>query len=94
VQLIELALPLVVLAPGTFGFTESSAPVPGVAVLRTGNTNICLLEKRMGTRAPTHSEETRRTSANNGSVARCDRVVTNINDQDPRNPAHLPRCSR
>jgi len=46
-----------------FGFTESSAPVPGVAVLRTGNTNICLLEKRMGTRASTHSEETRRTSA-------------------------------
>ena len=29
----------------TFGFAESAAPVPGVAVLRTGNTNICLLEK-------------------------------------------------
>src|SRR5215470_14749611 len=43
-----------------FGFTESSAPVPGVVVLRAGNTNICLLEKRTGTRASTHTEETRR----------------------------------
>ena len=42
------------------GFTESSAPVPGVAVLRAGNTKICLLEKRAGTRASTHTEETRR----------------------------------
>jgi predicted enzyme related to lactoylglutathione lyase len=43
-----------------FGFTESSAPVPGVAVLRAGNTNICLLEKRTGTRASIYTEETRR----------------------------------
>src|SRR5215831_9578331 len=43
-----------------FGFTESSAPAPGVAVLRAGTTSICLLEKRMGTRASTHTEETRR----------------------------------
>ena len=42
------------------GFTESSAPVPGVAVLRAGNTKICLLEKRADTRASTHTEETRR----------------------------------
>ena len=42
------------------GFTESSAPAPGVTVLRAGNTSICLLEKRMGTRASTHTEETRR----------------------------------
>jgi len=42
------------------GFTESSAPLPGVAVLRAGNTKICLLEKRAGTRASTHAEETRR----------------------------------
>ena len=42
------------------GFTESSAPVPGVAVLRAGNTKICLLEKRAGTRASTHTEEKRR----------------------------------
>ena len=43
-----------------FGFTESSAPVPAVAVLRAGTTKICLLEKRAGTRASTHTEETRR----------------------------------
>ncbi|MBO0757741.1 MAG: glyoxalase [Bradyrhizobiaceae bacterium] len=43
-----------------FGFTESSAPIPGVAVLRAGNTNICLLEKRTGTRASIYTEETRR----------------------------------
>jgi uncharacterized glyoxalase superfamily protein PhnB len=43
-----------------FGFTESSAPVPGLAVLRAGNTSICLLEKRAGTRASTHTEDTRR----------------------------------
>jgi predicted enzyme related to lactoylglutathione lyase len=43
-----------------FGFTESSAPVPGVVVLRAGGTNICLLEKRAGTRASTGTEETRR----------------------------------
>ena len=42
-----------------FGFTKSSAPVPGVAVLRAGNMNVCLLEKRTGTRASTHTEETR-----------------------------------
>src|SRR5215467_278493 len=42
-----------------FGFTESSAPLPGVAVLRAGNTNICLLEKRTGTKASTHTQETR-----------------------------------
>jgi uncharacterized glyoxalase superfamily protein PhnB len=43
-----------------FGFTESSAPVPGVAVLRAGDTSISLLEKRTGTRASTHTEDTRR----------------------------------
>jgi hypothetical protein len=43
-----------------FGFTESSAPAPGLAVLHAGNTKICLLEKRAGTRASTHTEETRR----------------------------------
>src|SRR5262249_27142157 len=43
-----------------FGFTESSAPVPGVTVLRAGNTKICLLEKPARTRASTHTEETRR----------------------------------
>jgi predicted enzyme related to lactoylglutathione lyase len=42
-----------------FGFTKSSASVPGVAVLRTGNMNVCLLEKRTGTRASTQTQETR-----------------------------------
>jgi uncharacterized glyoxalase superfamily protein PhnB len=34
--------------------------VPGVAVLSAGNIKVCLLEKRTGTRASTHTEETRR----------------------------------
>ena len=42
-----------------FGFTKSSAPVPGVAVLSAGNTGVSLLEKRTGTRASPHTEETR-----------------------------------
>jgi len=42
-----------------FGFTKSSAPAPGVAVLRAGNVNLCLLEKQTGTRASTNTEETR-----------------------------------
>ena len=43
-----------------FGFTQSSSPVPGVAVLHAGNTKVSLLEKRTGTRASTRTEETRR----------------------------------
>ena len=43
-----------------FGFTECSAPMPGVAVLRAGNVSVCLLEKRTGTRASTHTQDTRR----------------------------------
>jgi predicted enzyme related to lactoylglutathione lyase len=42
-----------------FGFTKSSAPAPGVAVLRGGNMNLCLLEKQTGTRASPHTDETR-----------------------------------
>ena len=42
-----------------FGFTKSYAPAPGVAVLRAGDINVCLLEKRAGTRASAHTEETR-----------------------------------
>jgi predicted enzyme related to lactoylglutathione lyase len=42
-----------------FGFTQSSAPVPGVVVLRAGDTKLCLLEKRAGSRASTQTEETR-----------------------------------
>ena len=42
-----------------FGFSKSSEPAPGVVVLRAGDTEICLLEKRPGSRASTCSEETR-----------------------------------
>ena len=43
-----------------FGFTGATSPVPGVAVLCAGSTMICLLEKRAGSRASAHTEETRR----------------------------------
>jgi predicted enzyme related to lactoylglutathione lyase len=43
-----------------FGFSKVSEPVPGVVVLRAGATEICLLEKRAGTRASSHGSETRR----------------------------------
>ena len=43
-----------------FGFSKSSEPVPGVVVLRAGNTDICLLEKRAGSRASRCTTETRR----------------------------------
>jgi len=42
-----------------FGFSKSSEPVPGVVVLRAGNTDICLLEKRAGSRASSCTTETR-----------------------------------
>ena len=42
-----------------FGFTTSSAPMPGVVVLSAGNTKVSLLEKRAGTKASTHTDETR-----------------------------------
>ena len=42
-----------------FGFSKSSEPVPGVAVLRAGNTDICLLEKRPGSQASSRTTETR-----------------------------------
>jgi predicted enzyme related to lactoylglutathione lyase len=43
-----------------FGFAMLSKPVPGVAVLRAGNTNLCLLEKASGTRPSPQANETRR----------------------------------
>ena len=43
-----------------FGFAKSSEPVPGVVVLRAGNVNLCLLEKRAGSQASSRTEETRR----------------------------------
>jgi catechol 2,3-dioxygenase-like lactoylglutathione lyase family enzyme len=30
-----------------FGFSKSAEPIPGVVVLRAGNTEICLLEKSL-----------------------------------------------
>ena len=42
-----------------FGFSKSAEPVPGVAVLRAGQTDICLLEKRAGSRASTRTDQTR-----------------------------------
>ena len=44
---------------GAFGFSKSSQPAPGVAVLRAGSADICLLEKRAGSRASTRTAETR-----------------------------------
>ncbi len=43
-----------------FGFSKVSEPVPGVVVLRAGNTEICLLEKCAGTRPSSRTQETRR----------------------------------
>src|ERR1700704_3830909 len=34
-----------------FGFSKSAEPIPGVVVLRAGNTEICLLEKSPGSKA-------------------------------------------
>lgn len=42
-----------------FGFEVSNAPVPGVVVLKARNTNLCLLEKKAGTRPSPHPTETR-----------------------------------
>lgn len=42
-----------------FGFSKYSEPVPGVVVLRAGDTQICLLEKRAGSPASGYTRETR-----------------------------------
>jgi predicted enzyme related to lactoylglutathione lyase len=42
-----------------FGFSRAAEPVAGVVVLRAGNAEICLLEKRAGSRASRRTEETR-----------------------------------
>jgi predicted enzyme related to lactoylglutathione lyase len=44
---------------GAFGFSKSSEPAPGVVVLDAGNAHICLLEKRAGSPASSHTRETR-----------------------------------
>jgi len=43
-----------------FGFTKLAEPVPGVAVLRAGQTEICLLEKRPGSKPSPDTQDTRR----------------------------------
>ena len=43
-----------------FGFSKVSDPVPGVVILHAGNSEICLLEKRAGSRPSSHTQETRR----------------------------------
>jgi len=43
-----------------FGFSKVSEPVPGVVILHAGNSEICLLEKRAGSRPSSHTQETRR----------------------------------
>jgi predicted enzyme related to lactoylglutathione lyase len=45
---------------GAFGFSKVAEPVAGVAVLRAGDAEICLLEKPAGSKASTSTRETRR----------------------------------
>jgi predicted enzyme related to lactoylglutathione lyase len=42
-----------------FGFEKALEPVPGVAVLRAGSVEICLLEKHEGTQPAQGTEQTR-----------------------------------
>ena len=43
-----------------FGFTKVSEPVSSVVVLQAGNAEICLLQKRAGSRPSSYTVETRR----------------------------------
>jgi predicted enzyme related to lactoylglutathione lyase len=43
-----------------FGFSKASHPVPGVVVLNAGAAEICLLEKRAGSKPSTHTDDIRR----------------------------------
>jgi predicted enzyme related to lactoylglutathione lyase len=42
-----------------FGFTKVAEPVPGVAVMRAGSAELCLLEKAAGSRPSPCTKETR-----------------------------------
>jgi predicted enzyme related to lactoylglutathione lyase len=42
-----------------FGFSKAFEPAPGVVLLRAGNADICLLEKRAGSRASSRTTEAR-----------------------------------
>jgi len=43
-----------------FGFSKASEPIPGVVVLRAGDTSLCLLERRAGSPASRSCAEMRR----------------------------------
>lgn len=43
-----------------FGFAKAATPYPGVVVLKAGNSEICLLEKRAGSRASNNTTDMRR----------------------------------
>jgi predicted enzyme related to lactoylglutathione lyase len=43
-----------------FGFSKHAEPVAGVAVLRAGDAQLCLLEKRAGSQPSQFTHETRR----------------------------------
>ena len=43
-----------------FGFKKVAEPIPGMAVLRAGNTELCVLEKAAGSVPSLATEETRR----------------------------------
>ena len=42
-----------------FGFSKVAEPFPGMVVLDAGNARICVLEKGAGSRASSHTDETR-----------------------------------
>ena len=42
-----------------FGFSKKSEPVPGVAVLRAGDSEICVVERASGSSPSSHTQETR-----------------------------------
>lgn len=44
---------------GAFGFSEESRPVPGVAVLRGLNIELCILEKSAGSKPSTETPDRR-----------------------------------
>lgn len=43
-----------------FGFEKRAEPIPGVVVMRAGEREVCLLEKRAGTKPAPGSDDTRR----------------------------------
>lgn len=43
-----------------FGFVKAAEPVPGVAVMKLGETTVCLLEKKAGSRPSPKTQDLRR----------------------------------